>query len=198
MEQKTLTDPLVATGGLHPLIFTDTIELYKRADKSAQALLGAQRLLQKYGLSKLLDHTERIGSHEDHYTVFGQNRRVCADRYWVTLRMKPDAKEAVRQTVFAALDRTGNWEKSFHVERIYDRNLAPYALVETWVINRIDPISRTECTTSACSRITLVFRRPVTEGERITDTCSVELVTETTNAMSTQKLAVVCSKPETA
>lgn len=179
---------ILATGGLHPLITAQINEAYAQADRLARIARAAQLTLDKYHLADLLDLATSFYAAQDELWV---NVGVYepSDRHHVYLTIPPSRIPAVRPILHAALDKTGDWDKNYNIEHTPS---SPPRLLERWATHSLDKVKHPSTFSTAYDLIILKFLHPVQDGQQISDSCTVQLVEQTTAATTRAELQVVC------
>lgn len=153
------------------------------------AIERADRLLATMGQSGLLDLASDVHTPIAD-TDYIDNQWVPTDRVHFTINIHADDRAAARQIILDG-DWPGHWEKSYLVEHSYKQEFRPYVLKERWMLT----LNEKETTVSIPprDRVTIYFLSPAHEGDKLSDTCTVEKIVREAGE-ATSYLTVTCKK----
>lgn len=176
----------------HPVIQSAVNSAWDDLNQALYRANHAQLFLERCRLAPILTLADRYSCWPD-LIKDCDGHTIDVDRWHFHIRLSAQRKPQVRPHLLTLLDDIGPFEKQYHVEDYG----GPPLLIETWLakFNHYYEDGQSRNWAPAYDLLAVSFYRPVTEGQRITDTCIVDTVDNSSRAT---RLQVVCHTDEKA
>jgi hypothetical protein len=149
---------------------------------------ACQRLLDQLGLLQMLDWAIDFRVWEDLVRDYSTGQDTHTGRFHITIKIPRSDKHQVHHLLRGCLDTVDHWKADYRVDHhLFDPT---DTLVERWRATWDHTPDR-----AAWHAVYVQYLSNAQEGIVLSPTCTVQAVTNHTQAKTETRLAVVCSKP---